>query len=197
MTIETHSRIALKEWAVAIEALASGNQIIILRKGGIHREDKEFRVLHPEFLLYPTYEHQKTELVKSDQKDKLRETVETNKSQDRLCLSYWCEVTHKFQVSEPEMLGRLNEHHIWEANYASSRLHWRPKQPLTVAIVRVHRIGEPQYLDILPEYGGCKSWVTLNQEVPLGSMKPVIESDEYLYKVEKIQSLLEGAPILS
>ncbi|SVB02171.1 uncharacterized protein METZ01_LOCUS155025, partial [marine metagenome] len=55
------SSIALKEWAVAVEAMARGDQIIILRKGGIHRDDKEFRIVHPEFLFYPTYEHQRSE----------------------------------------------------------------------------------------------------------------------------------------
>ena len=33
---------ALKEWAVTVDALGRGDQIIILRKGGIHKEDKEF-----------------------------------------------------------------------------------------------------------------------------------------------------------
>jgi hypothetical protein len=57
------SDLALKEWAVAVKALGTGKQILILRKGGIHRDDKEFRLVHPEFLLYPTYEHQKRELL--------------------------------------------------------------------------------------------------------------------------------------
>ena len=49
---------ALKEWAVVVEIMGSGRQILTLRKGGIHPSDKNFRVLHKEFLLYPTYEHQ-------------------------------------------------------------------------------------------------------------------------------------------
>ena len=52
-------QVALKEWAVTVNALAEGAQILLLRKGGIHEEGKDFRVIHPEFLLYPTYEHQR------------------------------------------------------------------------------------------------------------------------------------------
>lgn len=33
------SSMALKEWAVAVNAMATGEQIVTLRKGGIHRDD--------------------------------------------------------------------------------------------------------------------------------------------------------------
>ena len=51
------STLALKEWAVVVNALPTDRQIMVLRKGGIHRDDKDFRIVHPEFLLFPTYEH--------------------------------------------------------------------------------------------------------------------------------------------
>ena len=54
------SRTALKEWAVACEALGRGEQVLLLRKGGISEEGREFRIEHPEFLLFPTFEHQRT-----------------------------------------------------------------------------------------------------------------------------------------
>ena len=56
-------QMALKEWAVTCQALARGEQVLLLRKGGIHEDSKDFRVIHREFLLYPTYEHQKRELL--------------------------------------------------------------------------------------------------------------------------------------
>ena len=43
------TRTALKEWAVACEALGRGQQILLIRKGGISEEHREFRVEHPEF----------------------------------------------------------------------------------------------------------------------------------------------------
>ncbi|MQG56904.1 MAG: DUF1802 family protein [SAR202 cluster bacterium] len=50
MLLPSTSNMALKEWAVADRALGGGRQILILRKGGIHRDDKDFRIVHPEFL---------------------------------------------------------------------------------------------------------------------------------------------------
>ena len=51
-------QVALKEWAVTIQALSLGQQTLLVRKGGIHEESKDFRVIHPEFLLYSTFAYE-------------------------------------------------------------------------------------------------------------------------------------------
>src|ERR1043166_5425358 len=56
-------RIAFKEWAIVADALATGRQIIILRKGGISEGPGGFKIEHPEFLLFPTLFHQQRESV--------------------------------------------------------------------------------------------------------------------------------------
>ena len=55
------SEYALKEWAVTIAALAAGDQVLIVRKGGIG--EKRFELPHPRFYLFPTYAHQRPELL--------------------------------------------------------------------------------------------------------------------------------------
>lgn len=57
---------AFKEWAVVCAALERGQQTIILRKGGIREEAGRFTVETPEFFLMPTYEHQNSELLKTE-----------------------------------------------------------------------------------------------------------------------------------
>ncbi len=54
----------LKEWATICNALERGRQIVLLRKGGIHESAGEFELEHREFLLFPTYLHQKLEMLK-------------------------------------------------------------------------------------------------------------------------------------
>jgi len=44
---------ALKEWAVAVDALEQGKTIMLLRKGGIHEQGGRFKVAHNQILLYP------------------------------------------------------------------------------------------------------------------------------------------------
>lgn len=57
---------ALKEWSVAVEALEAGKTIMLLRKGGIREESTNFEVPYRQVWLYPTYEHQKPDLLKSE-----------------------------------------------------------------------------------------------------------------------------------
>ena len=191
--LPAESDLALKEWAVAIKALGSGKQVLIIRKGGINKDDKEFRVVHPEFLLYPTYEHQNVELIKDAFVDDLAQTLADDDVPGLVTLSYWCTVTDKFEVSEQEALDGIAPHHIWTTDYANKRLHWRPKQPLTVALLRVYELQQPQALPVLEHYGGCKSWVELGQDVPLSVMSPVLNDEEYEDKAEVIRMVLGGA----
>ena len=45
--------VAFKEWAVTVRALAEGEQLLTLRKGGIREENKHFELDHERFFLYP------------------------------------------------------------------------------------------------------------------------------------------------
>ena len=60
-----HDR-AFKEWAVVCDALKTGRQIVLVRKGGIREEEGVFRISDPEFFLMPTYEHQNPMLVQPE-----------------------------------------------------------------------------------------------------------------------------------
>ncbi len=190
--LPSRSNLALKEWAVAVKALAKGEQILILRKGGIHKADKEFRVVHPEFLLYPTYEHQRAELVKAQSVGDLQQSLAENDRSGMIKFGYWCEVTDKFEVSGQEALDSVAPYHIWTTDYANKRLHWRPKQPLTVALLRVYAMERPQALPALGEYGGCKSWVELAEDVNLGDMTPALSDVEYESRAKVIRETLDA-----
>jgi len=49
--------IGFKEWDVVCEAIGSGRQDVIFRKGGIHEGRDGFSFKHPEFYLFPTLFH--------------------------------------------------------------------------------------------------------------------------------------------
>jgi hypothetical protein len=50
-----------KEWQVVCDALASGRQSIILRKGGIHEGREGFSFGEELFYLFPTRFHNQTQ----------------------------------------------------------------------------------------------------------------------------------------
>jgi len=49
---------------VVVDALVRGEQVLDLRKGGLHEEGRAFALRAARFWLFPTYEHQHAELVK-------------------------------------------------------------------------------------------------------------------------------------
>ena len=194
--IPTTSSLALKEWAVAVEALGTGKQILVLRKGGIDRSDKDFRIVHPEFLLYPTHEHQRAALLKPEYRDDLARIPTKDDVTEPVELGFWVRVTDKFELRDEAELARLSRFHIWTDDYAQKRLYWRPKYPLTVAFLRVYSMREVQLMDVTDEYLGCKSWVELRQSLPLGELAPVLDDDEYEARARAVrEAMADVAPV--
>ena len=187
---------ALKEWAVACNALRDGEQIVILRKGGVHKDDKNFTAEfaeHPEFLLFPTYEHQSPDLLKPEFRGNLEASVAENDIPGLITVSAFAQVTDRIQVGDPDTLSRISGFHIWTDDYAEKRLHWRPREPLTVALVRVYPLLQPQALPVLDEYAGCKSWVDLGQDVPMGELRPAVSDADYERISAEIKTALNGS----
>ena len=182
--------IALKEWAVTVQALARGEQILLLRKGGIHESSKDFRVLHPEFLLYPTYEHQKGELLQPAYRLALEALLEQPRDPSEITFTHFARMEEALELSEQCKVDDLEPHYIWTTAYAQSKLHWKPMLPLSVMLLRVYRLETPVTVPWLPEYGGCTSWVEDLVEVPLGNMEPVISDEEFRRRVDEVKGSL-------
>ena len=184
---------SFKEWAVVVEALVRGEQVLLLRKGGISEVGKHFRVAHDRFLLYPTLEHQKEELLKPAHRERLARLLA--EGQDAGAINFGClaEVAEVMELSEEEQLRSLSPYHIWSDDYAHSRLRWKPRHPLTAMLLRVYRMETPKAVPYKPHYGGCKSWVDLEEEVHLGSLTPVLDDYQFATQVRAIQDALNVA----
>jgi uncharacterized protein DUF1802 len=68
--------IAFKEWAVTVRALAEGEQLLTLRKGGIREPQKHFKLEYERFFLYPTFDHQRSDLVRESHQPELARALE-------------------------------------------------------------------------------------------------------------------------
>ena len=183
-------QIAFKEWAVVVSALGRGEQILLLRKGGIREEGRDFKVTYPEFLLYPTLEHQKEELLTEHSQQDLRNSLSQVQNGDSVTFTHWARVEEVIEISEQEKVNALSPHHIWTSDYTEKRLRWKPRHPLSVMLLRLYSLEEPKRVPYLPAYGGCKSWVNLSQEVPLGQLTPVLPQDQFLGEIGKIKKAL-------
>ena len=183
-------QIALKEWAVTVESLAQGQQILLLRKGGIHEEGKDFKVIHPEFLLYPTYEHQQEDLLKPQHQPALKRLLTESPRGDTITFTHWAASEEIIEVSDQEKVDDLSSHHIWTDEYAQSRLRWKPMQPLSIMLLRIYRLEQPVTVPYIPEYGGCTSWVEIIPKVNLGDLKPVLSDQEFRRQADEIKGSL-------
>ena len=187
---QMRTRIALKEWAVTLDALASGEQILLMRKGGIHEESKDFRIIHDEFLLYPTYEHQRPELLKQPYQENLKALLNAKRDESSIQFSKWASVHEVLEISDQSKIDCLNDFHIWTDEYAQGRLNWKPMVPLSIILVRVYDLEATTSVPFIPEYQGCTSWVDIIPEVNMENKTPVLSDTAFALKVKEIKEAL-------
>lgn len=181
---------ALKEWSVAVDAIAQGDQIILLRKGGIQEEKGRFRTQSEQVILFPTFEHQKPELLKPEYQS-LVTPVASGWHPEKITLKTWAQITHIFLTTEADKVHALSDFHIWQPELATERLKWKPKQPLYILALRAYSLAHPVEIAWDPEaYGGCRSWVSLDQSIDVDTTHPAIDTDAYSAKVKQIEAII-------
>jgi len=180
---------ALKEWAVAVEALERGDTTLAVRKGGIR--EKAFAVPETRFLFFKGYEHQKPEQLKPAYHDLLRSIPEM-KDDGPVVFTSFAKVHAAYEISEAEELEALDPYHVWTHEYAESRLKWRPKKPLAVLVLRTYLLPEPVELPYRAEYGGCKSWIELAENVPTAGARPALDDGSFEELIWPALGVLRG-----
>jgi hypothetical protein len=182
-------RHTLKEWAVAVKALELGETALVVRKGGIR--EKAFAVANRRFLLLPGFEHQRPKLLKPEYRE-LLETIPDLGDEGPLRFTSFAEVKGAYEISEPESLEAIDPYHMWTPEYAESRFKWRPKKPLTVLVLRVHLLPEPVELPYSETYGGCKSWIELEEPVSVAGARSALDDESFERLVSPALGALRG-----
>lgn len=185
---------AFKEWAVVCEALASGRQILILRKGGIAEDEGVFQPLHSEFLLLPTYVHQAQTGVREEFQPLLRQAEKARPETGSIRISYWARVAATQEVRSLEALDRLRDEHIWSDAIVHERFHRWSSQSVHALVLRVFALNQPVSLPDDDRYAGCKSWIELLRDVPTSPESPVVADEEFDARAKRILDLLKESP---
>lgn len=153
---------AFKEWAVVVQALLEGEQIIDIRKGGLREVGRHFAIQSTRLWLYPTVEHQKPVLLKPAYQRWVASTAAAAPPERAIRVEGWADVVGVATVAEPDVLDALDGKVVWSREYVESRYRWKARDPLHVLALRVHRLDEPITVPFRDEYGGCMSWVELD-----------------------------------
>ena len=147
---------------------------------------KRFRVEHDRFFLYPTFDHQRHDLVRESHIPELSRALEEGvwaegeppvetlnceltgaiPQPDRVRIRAWAELAGHFTITDPRCVDALSPFYVWSTDYAAKRLEWKRHHPLHVLLLRTYRIPRPVTVRVKDEYGGCRSWLELQRDLP-------------------------------
>ena len=184
--------IAFKEWAVIVDLLGCGGQILILRKGGIHEQRGGFQAEHRGFFLFPTLFHQQRESVIPDAQARCDRVLASLTDAGSVPIDFWAEATDTRWVTDWARIEKLAPHHAWTEAVIHERFGWGKDEGIFVIAARVFRLAAPKVIPVLKEYGGCRSWIELSVEAApsLDGKSPVLNDREFEKKLRDIQSCL-------
>jgi hypothetical protein len=185
--LATQLSVALKEWAVVCQALESGRQIILLRKGGIVEAIGGFELEHSQFLLFPTYLHQNASMLKAEaQAGVLASSAEP----EQITIRSAAEVTDIVRLSSRAQMDAIEAEHIWASPLIDMRFKYRPKNPLYLLIVRAYQLAAPVTIRNTPDYAGCKSWVPLAEAIDCSEAKAAMDDRRFAERRERIRAAI-------
>src|ERR1700737_4837580 len=144
MKIRNHT--ALKEWSSVIAALARGEQVLLIRKGGI--ADSNFGLEATSFYLFPTNFHEGGASPAA--------TVP---------ITHWCEAVHTWQIRDLVTLYRLEPLVMFDRATLEQRYRFGSDQAVNVIAVRTFELPRPIHVRMDEQYAGCRSWVSLDEEI--------------------------------
>lgn len=169
---------ALKEWSTVVAALGSGEQIILIRKGGI--ADASFGIDAERFYLYPTYFHQGESEARS-----------------AVTITHWCEVVRTWTVRDFSLVERLGSEVVMPHETLAARYRFRRDQALYVVAVRTWELATAAPVRFEESYGGCKSWISVEEEIDIRGSRAVLSDEDLASRVARVGSILAPAASLA
>lgn len=173
-----------------MDALARGEQIIILRKGGIAEGRGGFRIEHANFWLFPTLFHQQRESVIENARERYDIISRQFPVEGIVAIQFAAEVVSWRLLDSLEAANRLRGQHIWKDSVIAERFDWGRSKNIYTMALRVRRLPHTVLLPVLQGYGGCKSWVELEKDLPIDGAAPVLTDTDFASKSKAFEAVL-------
>ena len=187
-------RTALKEWAVLVDAMARGDVVAMVRKGGIREQRAGFSVRHDRFLLYPTYFHEKAAELAARFLHTLDAAHARRPPEGEIRLEYVADVTAVWRVDDVARLRAIEGEHGLTAAAVEARFRYKNRPGVQVVAVRVLRLPAPVLIPEARRYGGCVSWVELDADVDVAGARPVLDASALDARLAGLRAAL-GEPV--
>ena len=157
--------VAFKEWQLVADAIAAGEQTVLLRKGGISEGKAGFQWLHERFFLFPSLFHEQAGQVTPMSDGSLRSfEPRTGLAEDEIVFSVYVETLATGRITDWDEVRRLAPYHIWREEIVRERFEWGDEPGLAWAVIRAWELDDPWILKDRASFGGCRSWFGLPQE---------------------------------
>lgn len=176
---------AFKEWAIVCQALGTGQQSILIRKGGIAEGREGFSFKHREFLLFPTWFHEQVGRTRLP-----AETPVPLQPEGEVEFHYSATLEWSGVVTDETKLAGLREHHILSDAVVAERFAYDEAPGVHVAFLRVFRLEPPARMPMEASYGGCRSWVEI-PDIEGSALVSVLSEEEHQRRLQLIRALLE------
>ena len=181
-------RAAFKEWEVVVDVLGRGEQILLLRKGGIHERRGGFRPEHRRFLLFPTRYHQQRECVVASAQARCDEQTRPV-SAELVRLEFGAELVEARQLDTLSQAKALRGQHILRDEVVERRFDWGKDRGIHVLAVRVFRLAHAVELPLTTAYAGCQSWIMLDRDIATDGATPVLDDAVFEKKLAEFHAV--------
>lgn len=181
---------AFKEWAVVVEAIGHGNQIVIMRKGGIDEGEHGFEIKHRKFWLFPTQFHQQRDMVVA-YAAKAWPGKATKADHEKVAIQYACEVVTHIELNAIEQIARLRGQHIWKDEVLIKRMTSGDRNCLHALLVRTFSLPRPLTIPMHEAYSGCKSWIQLQSPPKVDLLQPILDDEAFKQKIHAFEQSIQ------
>ncbi len=160
-----HPVLALKEWAVTCDALARGEQILLLRADHLETGGTGPASLPREaFWLYPTLEGQSASRVADPYRDRMRALNDLDRDDGQLRLQYAVTAEYVERIADRERLMAMDGHHTLNRSAVEDLLGAGAPGGLLFMVLRTYRRPAAVVVEETAEIRDADGWVELRGE---------------------------------
>lgn len=179
--------IAFKEWAGVCDAIASGRQSLILRKGGIAEGPQGFVPEHESFWLYPTHVHEAQQGLRIVP----RASAPAENAPGDLEINTLVRVEQVNYVADRDQLEEIEGFHVWTGETVLKRFEYR-KPGLWLLLIRAFHESPGPIVKVVPEHAGCRTWVPLDPPLRTDALTPVLDDAAHAGTIKRITTILRA-----
>lgn len=180
---------AFKEWEIVCQALEAGRQTILLRKGGLSEGRGGFAFSHESFFLFPTHYHEQLELTRW--RPDTHPGLHAETTSGSIILEAYCRIRWSTTLEDWGKICLLEPEHIWKEEVVRKRFEDKGSNILHLAFVEVLKLETPLTLPLHKSYGGCCSWIDLEDLTEWPPMQPVLEEEILEAHLKRVKKWVE------